>query len=39
VDVSGFASGTKVKDPWTDKIFLVPKVVARLPSSRHTIVD
>ena len=24
VDVSGFASGTKVKDPWTDKIFLVP---------------
>jgi len=24
VDVSGFASGTKVKDPWTDKIFIVP---------------
>jgi hypothetical protein len=24
VDVSGFPSGTKVKDPWTDKIFLVP---------------
>jgi hypothetical protein len=24
VDVSGFTSGTKVKDPWTDKIFLVP---------------
>jgi hypothetical protein len=24
VDVSGYASGTKVKDPWTDKIFLVP---------------
>jgi len=24
VDVSGFAPGTKVKDPWTDKIFLVP---------------
>ena len=23
VDVSGFPSGTKVKDPWTDKIFLV----------------
>src|SRR5438874_5219801 len=22
VDVSGFAPGTKVKDPWTDKIFL-----------------
>jgi uncharacterized lipoprotein NlpE involved in copper resistance len=24
VDVSGFPSGTKVKDPWTDKIFVVP---------------
>ena len=24
VDVSGFAPGTKVKDPWTDRIFLVP---------------
>jgi hypothetical protein len=24
VDVSGFPSGTKVKDPWTDKIFIVP---------------
>jgi len=24
VDVSGFAPGTKVKDPWTDKIFRVP---------------
>lgn len=24
VDISGFPSGTKVKDPWTDKIFLVP---------------
>jgi hypothetical protein len=24
VDVSGFASGTKVKDPWTNKIFIVP---------------
>jgi hypothetical protein len=24
VDISGFAPGTKVKDPWTDKIFLVP---------------
>jgi hypothetical protein len=24
VDVSGFAPGTKVKDPWTDKIFVVP---------------
>lgn len=24
VDVSGFAPGTKVKDPWTDKVFLVP---------------
>ena len=24
VDVSGFPTGTKVKDPWTDKIFLVP---------------
>ncbi|MGH7982260.1 MAG: hypothetical protein ACREFF_03830 [Candidatus Udaeobacter sp.] len=24
VDVSGYAPGTKVKDPWTDKIFLVP---------------
>jgi hypothetical protein len=24
VDISGYAPGTKVKDPWTDKIFLVP---------------
>jgi len=24
VDVSGYASGTKVKDPWTNKIFVVP---------------
>ena len=24
VDVSGYTPGTKVKDPWTDKIFLVP---------------
>jgi hypothetical protein len=24
VDVSGYASGTKVKDPWTEKIFIVP---------------
>lgn len=24
VDVSGYASGTKVKDPWTDRIFVVP---------------
>jgi hypothetical protein len=24
VDVSGYASGTKVKDPWTDKVFVVP---------------
>jgi hypothetical protein len=24
VDVSGYAAGTKVKDPWTDKIFIVP---------------
>ena len=24
VDVSGYAPGTKVKDPWTDKIFIVP---------------
>ena len=24
IDVSGYASGTKVKDPWTDKIFIVP---------------
>jgi len=24
VDISGYASGTKVKDPWTDKIFVVP---------------
>lgn len=24
VDVSGYPSGTKVKDPWTDKIFVVP---------------
>jgi hypothetical protein len=24
VDVSGYGSGTKVKDPWTDKIFVVP---------------
>lgn len=24
VDVSGYAAGTKVKDPWTDKIFVVP---------------
>jgi hypothetical protein len=24
VDVSGYASGSKVKDPWTNKIFIVP---------------
>ena len=24
VDISGYASGSKVKDPWTDKIFIVP---------------
>jgi hypothetical protein len=24
VDVSGYGSGTKVKDPWTNKIFIVP---------------
>ncbi len=24
VDVSGYTPGTKVKDPWTDKIFVVP---------------
>ena len=24
VDVSGYTHGTKVKDPWTDKIFIVP---------------
>src|SRR5260370_6536825 len=24
VDVSGYPSGSKVKDPWTDKIFTVP---------------
>lgn len=24
VDVSGYPPGTKVKDPWTDKIFIVP---------------
>ena len=24
VDVSGYASGSKVKDPWTNKIFVVP---------------
>ena len=24
VDVTGYASGSKVKDPWTDKIFIVP---------------
>jgi hypothetical protein len=24
VDVSGYTRGTKVKDPWTDKIFIVP---------------
>jgi hypothetical protein len=24
VDISGYAPGTKVKDPWTDKIFIVP---------------
>jgi hypothetical protein len=24
VDVTGYASGTKVKDPWTEKIFIVP---------------
>ena len=24
VDVSGYSSGSKVKDPWTEKIFIVP---------------
>lgn len=24
VDVSGYASGSKVRDPWTEKIFIVP---------------
>jgi hypothetical protein len=24
VDVSGYVSGSKVKDPWTDRIFVVP---------------
>jgi hypothetical protein len=24
VDVSGYSSGSKVKDPWTNKIFIVP---------------
>jgi len=24
VDVSGYVPGSKVKDPWTDKIFIVP---------------
>ena len=24
VDVSGYTPGTKVKDPWTDKLFIVP---------------
>ena len=24
IDVRGFKRGTEVKDPWTDKIFLVP---------------
>jgi hypothetical protein len=24
VDVSGYTAGSKVKDPWTDKIFIVP---------------
>jgi hypothetical protein len=24
VDVSGYTPGTKVKDPWTDKVFVVP---------------
>ena len=24
VDVSGYTPGSKVKDPWTDKIFIVP---------------
>jgi hypothetical protein len=24
VDVSGYTPGTKVKDPWTEKIFIVP---------------
>jgi hypothetical protein len=24
VDVTGYASGSKVKDPWTNKIFIVP---------------
>ena len=24
VDVSGYTSGTKVKDPWTEKVFVVP---------------
>src|SRR5260370_31829500 len=24
IDVSGYTSGSKVKDPWNDKIFIVP---------------
>jgi len=24
VDVSGYPPGSKAKDPWTDKIFIVP---------------
>jgi hypothetical protein len=24
IDVRGFKRGTEVKDPWTDKLFLVP---------------
>ena len=24
VDISGYTAGSKVKDPWTDKIFIVP---------------